>query len=229
MMEPSIRAIWRRHHPCEITLRTFRDAYNDVLAGHPLIKNIVHDHMGYTMGYRPEGFDFHYNCQGIIEGYGHLGHQKDSVHGVFMFANNFNLVLEDWLPRLERRYRPVLLDPAVGSHEQALVVQLHSAGPDRDLSKNKEVLQVLDGLNACPIGGTKLPWNDYVRLIESSKVFVATDTGALHVAAAVRHPKVVAIYTTESYKNTRSYPGFHNFVLGNLSGMRDAIQNLLSC
>ena len=40
MIEPSIEAIYYKHAPCEISLRTYND-HADVMKFHPMIKNII--------------------------------------------------------------------------------------------------------------------------------------------------------------------------------------------
>ena len=50
-IEPVLRAIHEKFHPCEIVFRTYLDFY-DVLEYHPLISEIVCDTNDYYLGYR---------------------------------------------------------------------------------------------------------------------------------------------------------------------------------
>jgi len=197
MLEPSLRAIYKRHAPCEITFRTYPD-YREAWEHHPLISNIILDDMSYRYGYEPDGYDYHYNFQGISEGiFGRFKEDYMKYHRVYVFAREFGLEIDNILPNIYFKKVPTNTKP--------ILIHLGSAEADRDLNGQLNI----DGAEYIT---TKLSNDEYCSKIQDCKVLIGTDSSALHIAAGLRKKHVIGIYKNMDFIKIREYPGFISLV-----------------
>lgn len=224
MLEPTIEALYYRHAPARIILRT-HPLYEGILSDHPLIWKHIYDDTGcngYGLvqtgmvqtslnGLLPTDTSLHcYNFIGGIEAnYG--------LHGVDAFAAVAGVTL------LRRT-------PSMGTYDLhssgKVVVQLRNRGDGRDLLMtdlpplpNDTIFLSSDALSSSPN-------QEYVNTIGSADMFIGPDSSGLHIAHACGVRKIVGLYTPNYPYWTRAYPGV--VTTTNVTELQDAINSLLN-
>lgn len=206
MLEPTIEALYYKHAPARIILRT-HELYHGILADHPLIWRRIYDDVLYSnYGLQKSGVAFTslngilpseqplycYNFTGVIEGY-------EGLHGVDAFA-----AVAD-VPLLRRT-------PSMGHYEldssEKIVVQLRNRGDGRDLTMLD--LPPLPENTIFLDESFPLPNDAYVRAIGSADMFIGPDSSGLHIAHACGVRKIIGYYGTEYPYWTRAYPGIQS-------------------
>lgn len=194
MLEPTIEALYYKHFPCEITIRTYKD-YVDVFKFHPLVKETILDDNSYSVPLI-DIFDYSYDFQGVIEK--HFG-----IHGVDAFASHAQVPLL-------RKTPSVFIDPSVFLEEHEVVLQLTSYDKDRTLEID--------------LAGYKIPKNlpihEYFKMIEKCRVFVGVDSSGLHIASALGVPQIVGIYNPKYPASIRSYPRVLTTLMDDIGDIR---------
>lgn len=218
MMEPALEALYYRHRPAEIYLRT-HPHYEDLHPFHPLISEIVPGILTANKASapglpsdekKPQGFDFFYNTTGCVE-------MNRGIHGMdsFAFATSAPLL----------RRTPVLyLDPSVPIQPLDIVVHTpkRCSLPGRESPRNADfrnydVPSMLEdyfrkegieyqsiaaiGADSEIAGGLQ----EFARTIAGAKLFIGPDSAGAHIAAALSVPHIVA-YTSAFPYRTRGYP-----------------------
>ena len=213
MMEPAIEALYYKHRPVEIHLRT-HPHYVDLHKFHPLISRIVPGIL--TAGpsapglssdeKKPGGYDFCYNTTGAIE-------MNRGIHGIDSFAFAVGV------PVLRRT--PILyLDPSMSVEPLDIVIHTpkRSADSPRNLDfRYNDIPKALEEYlrkeniefnSITTIGSSPEVENGlqaFSRTIAGAKLFVGPDSAGAHIAAALSVPSVVA-YTTSFPHRIRAYP-----------------------
>ena len=214
MMEPVLEALYYRHRPAEIYLRT-HPHYADLHPFHPLIEEVVPGILTANENSapglpsdekKPRGYDFFYNTTGCVE-------MNRGVHGIDSFAFAMSA------PPLRRT--PVLyLDPKIPVEPQDIVIHTPKTGRDSPRNadfRNYDVPAMLEAYlrkegvefkSITVIGQGEEKANglqDFARTIAGAKLFVGPDSAGAHIAAALSVPHVVA-YTPNFPRLTRAYP-----------------------
>lgn len=224
-IEPTIRTLYEKHYPCEIVFRTYRD-YEGVLDYHPCISDVVYDtneyHLGYQSTWTDDGtrlirtssshvdgnlssselerwgsvnphFDYHFDFQGTI-----TGKYLDNLetHAVHAFANHANVKLNDIVPQVHYLKRETPSYP--------FVVQLTSAGEDRCLAKNQQVLDSLSKYKPYFIGEEKLEYSHLVSIINNCDLFVGTESCGVIIARGL-NKKVIGLYKNKASIKNRAF------------------------
>ncbi len=214
MMEPVLEALYYRHRPAEIYLRT-HPHYADLHPFHPLIEEVVPGILTANENSapglpsdekKPQGYDFFYNTTGCVE-------MNRGVHGIDSFAFAMSA------PPLRRT--PVLyLDPKIPVEPQDIVIHTPKTGrgsPRNADFRNYDVPAMIEAYlrkegvefkNITVIGQGEEMANglqDFARTIAGAELFVGPDSAGAHIAAALSVPHVVA-YTPNFPRLTRAYP-----------------------
>jgi ADP-heptose:LPS heptosyltransferase len=208
-IEPVVRAIHEKFHPCEIVFRTYLDFYS-VLEYHPLISEIVCDTNDYYLGYcndmKPttskywrdvnSRFDIHFDFQGVIE----RGFDLDSEteqHVVHLFGKIADVEIKDVVPQVPylKKYAP----------SYNIVAQLHSFGRDKCLHENQEVLDVLSKYdNVQFLGEEKIDYHVFVSTINNCNLFIGTESCGITIARAL-NKQAIGLYTNNVRKKKLSF------------------------
>jgi hypothetical protein len=214
MMEPVLEALYYRHRPAEIYLRT-HPHYADLHPFHPLIEEVVPGILTASENSapglpsdekKPQGYDFFYNTTGCVE-------MNRGVHGIDSFAFAMSA------PPLRRT--PVLyLDPKIPVEPQDIVIHMPKPGrasPRNADFRNYPVPAMIEAylqkesvefksITVIGQGEEKAKGlQDFARTIAGAKLFVGPDSAGAHIAAALSVPHVVA-YTPDFPRLTRAYP-----------------------
>ena len=231
-IEPTIRALYKKHYPCEIVFRTYRD-YEGVLDYHPCISDVVYDTANYYLGYRSDWthdgisiaykttnlndnlssrelewwgdaicnpqnvnphFDYHFDFHGICSIVNYF--DSTEVHAARDFANHANVKLNDIVPQVHYLKRDTPSYP--------LVVQLISAGGDRCLAKNQQVLDSLSKYKPYFIGEEKLEYSHLVSIINNCDLFVGTESCGVIIARGL-NKKVIGLYKNKARIKNRAF------------------------
>ncbi len=218
MMEPALEALYYRHRPAEIHLRT-HPHYADLHPFHPLIEQIVPgiltENEESAPGLpsdekKPQGYDFFYNATGCVE-------MNRGIHGIDSFAFALSA------PTIRRT--PVLyLDPK--KLVEPLDIVIHTpkrcGDPGRESPRNADFRNYdiptlvdayfrkegIDFQSITAIGRNEEVADglqSFSRTIAGAKLFIGPDSAGAHIAAALNIPHVVA-YTSIFPYRTRGYP-----------------------
>lgn len=225
-IEPTIRALSDKYETKDIVLRTYLD-YTNVFACHPCISNVVLDDNRYRLGYvynnEPvEGahwggvnpnFDLHFDFSNSMGGQDEEG----LTHAIDIFSSMADISLEDKKPRMF--YNKVIV-PKV-----KILAQLKSAGGDRDLSKNKQIRNVIESFpNSGFIGEAPMSHNEFMSTIAGCDIFVGTESSGV-IAAHAMGKKTIGIYKNAERIKTRAFDGMLCYTQHNIV---DRVQDLAS-
>jgi hypothetical protein len=217
-MEPALEALYYRHRPAEIYLRT-HPHYADLHMHHPLIEQIVPGILTANQESapgmpsdekKPQGFDFFYNTTGCVE-------MNRGIHAIDSFA------LAMSAPPIRRT--PVLyLNPDVPVEPLDIVIHTPkrisvtgSKTPRNDDFRNYDIPSLVEAYfrkegvefnSITAIGESMEKENslqDFARTIAGANLFIGPDSAGAHIAAALSVPHVVA-YTSEFPGRIRAYP-----------------------
>ena len=210
-IEPIMRALSKKYETKDIVLRTHLD-YTNVFACHPCISNVVLDDNRYRLGYvynnEPvEGahwggvnpnFDLHFDFSRCLH-FPDPSDEEGLTHAIDVFSSVANISLEDKKPRMF--YNKVIV-PKV-----KILAQLKSAGEDRDLSKNKQIRNVIESFpDSGFIGETTMPHNELMSRIETCDIFVGTESSGV-IAAHAMGKRTIGIYKNAERIKTRAFDG----------------------
>jgi len=220
MLEPTIEALYYKHAPCRIILRTYID-YKDVFKDHPLVWKTVLDtnlyEQGLSFGFEVNTEDtleflsraaiksnlkldipptalFHYDFQRVIE--------ASKIHGVDAFAAHAEVTL--------LRRTPSLGYYKVASGNPRVVIQLRNeaSDPTRNLKREELPLDLIKSLAPkAHFIDYKTSYEEYLNLISNADVFIGPDSSGLHLAHAAGVRSIVGIYSKLYPAQTRAYPG----------------------
>ncbi len=217
-MEPALEALYYRHRPAEIYLRT-HPHYADLHMHHPLIEKIVSgiltENQESAPGMlsdekKPQGYDFFYNTTGCVE-------MNRGIHAIDSFA------LAMSAPPIRRT--PVLyLDPSIPVEPLDIVIHTPkrvsvtgNLAPRNADFRNYDIPTLVEAYfrkegiefnSITAIGESMEKENslqDFARTIAGATLFIGPDSAGAHIAAALSVPHVVA-YTPEFPSLIRSYP-----------------------
>ena len=217
-MEPALEALYYRHRPAEIYLRT-HPHYADLHPFHPLLEQIVPGILTANQESapgmpsdekKPQGYDFFYNTTGCVE-------MNRGIHAIDSFA------LAMSAPTIRRT--PVLyLDP--NNPVEPLDIVIHTPKrisvtgnltPRNADFRNHDIPILVEAYfrkegiefkSITAIGESMEKENslqNFARTIAGAKLFIGPDSAGAHIAAALSVPHVVA-YTPEFPSSIRSYP-----------------------
>jgi len=233
-IEPTIRALYEKHYPCEIVFRTYKD-YEGVLDYHPCISDIVYDTNEYRLGYPgiwiDDGTKFIQTSNSRVNGdwssivpeyWGNVNPRFDyhfdfqvtltgkylenlATHAVHAYANHANVKLHDIVPQVHYLKRETPNYP--------LVVQLTSAEKHRSLDKNQPVLDSLLKYKPYFIGEEKLEYSHFVSIINNCNLFVGTDSCGVIIARGL-NKKVIGIYKNKARLKVLSFDKMETFSEG---------------
>ncbi len=217
-MEPALEALYYRHRPAEIYLRT-HPHYADLHQFHPLLEKIVPGILTANQESapgmpsdekKPQRFDFFYNTTGCVE-------MNRGIHAIDSFAMAMSAT--------PIRRTPVLyLDPSIPVEPLDIVIHTPkrvnvtgSASPrnadfrEHDIPTLVEAYFRKEGIEfnfITAIGESTEKENslqDFSRTIAGAKLFIGPDSAGAHIAAALSVPHVAA-YTPSFPSTIRSYP-----------------------
>ncbi len=244
-IEPVIRAIKEKYNPTEIIFRTHK-GYNcgevtvqlkEVFKENPFISAVVFDSNCYELGIETYGlcvenlvpknlekwglvnpyFDMHINFQGAIE----KNIDNPNLHAVDSFANAANVKVKDRIPKI---YYDQKIVP-----KYELVVQLKSAGEDRDLSKNNDLIEIISKSNLTKIflGDKNLNYHEFVSIIANCKIFIGTESCGTLIATGL-NKKVITIFKNEIRIKNRSYENAMNITQDEIVKFKSEILNYIT-
>jgi hypothetical protein len=217
-MEPALEALYYRHRPAEIYLRT-HPHYADLHPFHPLLEKIVPGILTASQESapglpsdekKPQGYDFFYNTTGCVE-------MNRGIHAIDSFA------LAMSAPVIRRT--PILyLDPSIPVEPLDIVVhtpkRISVTGnqtPRNADFRNYDIPMLLETylrkegieFNSITSIGQGMEVSNglqsFARTIAGAKLFVGPDSAGAHIAAALSVPHVIA-YTPEFPSTIRAYP-----------------------
>ncbi len=217
-MEPVLEALYYRHRPAEIHLRT-HPHYADLHMHHPLIEKIVPGILTANQESapgmpsdekKPQGYDFFYNTTGCVE-------MNRGIHAIDSFALAMNA------PPIRRT--PVLyLDPSIPVEPLDIVIHTPkrvsvtgNLAPRNADFRNYDIPTLVEAyfrkegveFNSITAIGEGMEkensLQDFARTIAGATLFIGPDSAGAHIAAALSVPHVVA-YTSEFPSLIRSYP-----------------------
>lgn len=223
-IEPVIRAIKKKYNPTEIVFRTHKDydvegitvQPKEVIKNNPLISAIVLDDIKYNLGIKTYGlcvenlipknleqwgsvnpnFDMHINFQTEIE----KNIDNPNLHAIDVFANAANVKIEpdDKIPKVYYDQKNV--------PKYELVVQLKSAGEDRNLNKNDDLKKIISKSNLTTyfLGEENRNYHEFVSLIANCEIFIGTESCGTIIATAL-NKKVITIFKNETRIKNRSF------------------------
>ena len=223
-IEPTIRALSDKYKTKDIVLRTYKD-YENVLARHPCISNVVLDDNRYRLGYfrnnTPNddkdwsGVDPNFNLH--FDFSTGLGIVDDPAHIIDVFSSIAGLSLIDKKPRMF--YKKVSV-PKV-----KILAQLKSAGNGRDLSKNIKIRNVIESLPDSEfIGETPMSHDEFMSRIQECDIFIGTESCGI-IASYAMGKKTIGIYEHSGRIKNRSFDGMLHFTQRD---MVDRIEDLVS-
>lgn len=208
-IEPVIRALYIKHFPCEIVLRTYKD-YAGVLDYHPLISDVIFDTNQYELGYHRSDlsptklelwnnvnphFDYHFDFQGVMEEA--AIETGSTIHATKLCAQRASVDLHDIVPQIH------YIKKDVPSHP--IVAQLKSAETHRSLDNNPEILEALSKFDVYYLPDKKmLGFQEFVSTINNCKLFVGTESCGSTIARGLNKP-IVAFYQTEYRRQVLGY------------------------
>ena len=226
-IEPTIRAIYNKHSPCEIVFRTYVD-FHTVLEYHPLISDIVCDHNEYYLGYydnmepKPSQFwrdidpkfDLHIDLQGIVERGVDLDHELEQ-HAVRIFGKQAGVNITDIVPQV-----PYIKKDAPSYN---IVVQLKSDGEDKCLDQNKDILETLiDYEDVHFIGDQKIDYHVFVSIINNCNLFIGTESCGITIARAL-NKQAIGFYTNRIRKIKLSFDKMTALTFNQTHKLKEAI------
>lgn len=217
-MEPALEALYYRHRPAEIYLRT-HPHYADLHQFHPLLEKIVPGILTANQESapgipsdekKPQGYDFFYNTTGCVE-------MNHGIHAI----DNFAMAMS--APIIRRT--PVLyLDPKIPVEPLDIVIHTPKRisvdgkqAPRNDDFREHDIPVLLEAYfrkegikfeSITSIGSGMEEddgLQDFSRTIAGAKLFIGPDSAGAHIAAALSVPHVVA-YTPTFPSTIRSYP-----------------------
>ena len=214
MMEPVLEALYYKHLPAEITLRT-HPHYSDLHAFHPLFKilegvltaNREENQRGIVSDEKkPHGFDLFYNTTGCVE-------MNRGVHGIDSFAFSMSAI--------PFRRTPVLyLDPDVPVTPRDIVIHTPKRSDRSPRNNDFRVYDIpetvgkfldkqgvkFDSITAIGQGEeVEDGLQEFSRVIAGAKLFIGPDSAGSHIAAALSVPHITA-YTNDFPRGIRAYP-----------------------
>lgn len=210
MLEPALEALYYRHRPDRLILRTYQD-YRWVLARHPLISDIWLDSnqnryridpalhgqsrqvpKSVRQAYPQASSFLHFNLQGAVEG--------SELHGVDAFAYRCNVTPLRRTPRVAgSRYRE--------TERGRISVQVRNRqeGPERNL-RQQDIAPFLQPYTVHYLEEGMDP-QQFVDHIARSEIFIGPDSVGVHLAAALGVPGIIGFYTDQFPSERRAYPG----------------------
>jgi hypothetical protein len=231
MLEPTIEALYYKHAPCKIILRTTQE-YVHVLREHPLVSDIVVDNPSYYHKFMPGlvvegkaypitektqigfvgipagGNLFIYDFQDVIE-------KNPGIHGVDAFAQHAQVTLLHRTPT----FGSYLFDTP---DKKRVVVQLRK-DESRTLLESDLPMDLLEANNAYFIS-EQMDATEYLKLIQGADIFIGPDSSGLHIAHAAGVRNIIGIYDDAFSIGTRKYP---NMVTLRKSDPKEIIRNAI--
>ncbi len=231
MMEPVLEALYYKHRPAEITLRTHFH-YVDLHEFHPLfnilpgvltanreenMKGILSDEK------KPQKFDLFYNTTGCVE-------MNRGIHGIDSFAFSMSA------PPMRRT--PVLyLDPNAPVTPRDIVVHTPKRSDQSPRNNDFRVHNIPEQIaehltkhgvkfeNITAIGQGEEVANglqEFSRVIAGAKLFVGPDSAGSHIAAALSVPHITA-FTDTFPRGIRGYPNTISARDNDLQGLLNTV------